>query len=95
MKIVWSEDALRDYHQNIDYLLLSWPVETVQKFINEVDWVLEILKISPKAFPLSDYKSARRAVIRKQITLFYRIEGDVIHLIRFWNTYQNPETINL
>ncbi|MEQ8417878.1 MAG: type II toxin-antitoxin system RelE/ParE family toxin [Imperialibacter sp.] len=92
MKVVWSEDAVNDYHQNIEYLLEERPVRSAANFIEEVDAVIELIKKWPEIYPESDYIGIRRAVIRKQITLFYKLENTAIYLVRFWNTFQNPES---
>ncbi len=95
MKIIWSDDAKLDYDENIEYLLREWSEKSAVNFIEEVESVLELLKINPKLFPKSNYKSIRRAVIRKQITLFYQKKGLSVHLIRFWNTFKDPQSLNL
>ena len=95
MEIIWSGEAAEDYYQNIGYLLESWSEESAINFINEVDSVLEIIKERPEVYLLSGYRSVRKAVIRKQITLFYKVEGTRIYLVRFWNNYQNPESMKL
>ncbi len=92
MEIVWSDNAELDYHENINYLLKKWSEESASNFIEEVDAVLDLIKINPKLYPESDYKSVRRVVIRKQITLFYQVKGSTIYLVRFWNTYKDPES---
>lgn len=95
MTIIWSDEAKSDYENNIQYLLKEWTEESAVNFIEEVNAVLELLKINPKLYPQSNYKSIRRAVIRKQITLFYQEKESSIYLIRFWNTFQNPNSIDL
>ena len=95
MEIIWSGEAAEDYHQNIGYLLESWSEKSAMNFINEVDSVLEIIKERPEVYPLSGYRSVRKAVIRKQITLFYKLEGTRVYLVRFWNNYQDPESMKL
>ncbi|RUA38532.1 MAG: type II toxin-antitoxin system RelE/ParE family toxin [Bacteroidetes bacterium] len=74
----------------MDYLIREWSEESAINFIDEVELVLDLLKINPKLYPKSDYKSIRRAVVLKQITLFYQIEKSSIFLVRFWNNYKNP-----
>lgn len=37
MQVAWSENARLDYHENIDYLLKEWSVESASNFIEEVD----------------------------------------------------------
>ena len=95
MQIIWSDDAIEDYRQNIEYLLSRWGEKLASAFIEEVDTVLELLIINPDIYPLVDHHSIRRAVVRKQVALYYKIEGKSIYLVRFWNTYQDPETLEL
>ena len=95
MQIIWTQEAKQDYLENIEYLLEKWTEKSARNFINEVDDVLELLQINPKLFPLSDYKSIRRAVICKQITLFYQLKDSNIYLIRFWNSYQDPDSLEV
>lgn len=95
MQIIWSEEAKQDYLENIEYLLEKRTEKSAINFINEVDAVLELLKINPELFPLSDYKSIRRVVIRKQITLYYMLKGSNIYLIWFWNSYQDPDSLKV
>ena len=95
MEIIWSDDAKLDYDENIEYLLKEWSEESASTFIEEVEAVLELLKTNPKLYPKSNYKSIRRAVIRKQITLFYQDKGSSIYLVRFWNTYKDPQSLKL
>lgn len=95
MEIIWSDESKLDYEENIEYLLKEWSEESAATFIEEVESVFELLRTNPKLYPMSDYKSVRRAVIRKQITLFYQDKGSKIYLVRFWNTYKNPKSLKL
>ncbi|MEQ9229213.1 MAG: type II toxin-antitoxin system RelE/ParE family toxin [Cyclobacteriaceae bacterium] len=95
MKIIWSEEARLDFEQNIHYLVQAWTEESAKNFIQEVEAVIELIRENPKLFPLSDYKNVRRAVIRKQVTLFYKEDDSSIYLVRFWNTYQNPDSLKI
>jgi plasmid stabilization system protein ParE len=94
MSIVWSNEAISDYHQNIDYLLKDWSDQVALEFIEDVESVVELIKNHPELFPLVDYKGVRKAVIRKQITLFFKVQDKTVHLIRFWNNYQDPERLS-
>lgn len=94
MQVIWTEKATNDYLSNIEYLLRKWSQESASNFIDEVDSILELLIVNPDAFPKTDYLEIRKVVIRKQISLFYKIVDDNIYLLRLWNTYQNPESIS-
>ncbi len=92
-KIIWSDDAVTDYHQTIDYLLLNWSENAALTFIEEVEAILDIVKTQPELYPVSAYPEVRRAVVRKQVTLYYTINKKEVLLVRFWNTYQNPDRL--
>lgn len=96
IKIIWSPQAKKDYWQNIDYLLDSWTKKEAAHFIDLVEQSIFLIQKNPKLFQLTDFINVRRAFITPQITLFYRIVNNKkIELIRFWNNYQNPDTLNL
>lgn len=95
MKIIWSDEAITDYHQNIDYLLKEWSGQVALEFIEDVEAVIELIRSHPELYPSTDYQEVRKAVIRKQITLFFKAQHKEIHLIRFWNNYQNPDKLKL
>jgi plasmid stabilization system protein ParE len=93
MQIIWSDEAVADYHQNIDYLEKEWSSQVVIEFIEDVEAAIELIKSHPALYPLTDYQEIRKAVIRKQITLFFKVKDKQVHLIRFWNNYQNPDKL--
>jgi plasmid stabilization system protein ParE len=95
MRVVWTDEALADYYQNIDYLLKEWTDQVALNFIEDVDAVISLIVSHPELFPLTDYHGIRKAVVRKQITLFYKISDNYIQLIRFWNNYQDPSRLTL
>lgn len=95
MQVIWSDEALADYHQNIDFLLREWTEQVAIEFVEDVEIVIELIKRHPELFLPANYKKIRKAIIRKQITLFFQVEDKAIHLIRFWNNYQDPEKLKL
>ena len=93
MKIVWSADAVADYEHNINYLLEAWGTKETQQFIDEVSEMLSTISKMPELFPLSDYRNVRKCVVRKQISILYRVSDKQIELVRIWNNKQNPEKL--
>ena len=89
-KIIWNKVAKSDYFENIDYLLKNWSEKEVQKFIDEVRHIELVLKKGNIDFQETNYREIRRVVLRKQITLFYRIISiSEIEFLRFWNNHQD------
>jgi plasmid stabilization system protein ParE len=95
MKIIWTENASRNYFQILDYLLNRWSEKVANKFIDEVDRKLELLLISHEVFEKVPLTNVQRILINKHITLFYAVDGEKIYLIHFWNNSQNPENLKL
>jgi len=89
----WSEEAKTDYASNILYLLEKWTPKDVQEFVDKADNIIEIITSMPEAFPVSGYMDTRKALVCKQISLYYTINKSKINLVRFWNNMQNPENL--
>ncbi|REL32858.1 type II toxin-antitoxin system RelE/ParE family toxin [Rhodohalobacter sp. SW132] len=95
-QVYWSQKATSDYWKNIDYLLEYWDLKVAHAFIDKTNHTIDLIQKSPEAFPETDYKNIRRAIIVPQITLFYRLNfnDDSIDLLRFWSNFQNPDSIS-
>lgn len=95
-EVHWNTLARSDYYQNIDYLLGKFSEKEAQDFIDEVDDVEYILKQGKVEFQRTDVEDVKRCVICKQISLFYKvIDKRNVELLRFWNNYQDPESLEL
>ena len=70
-RIIWSDEAIQDYHQNIKYLISQWSEESASSFIEEVEATLELIQFKPEIYPMSEYKSVRRSVIKTNYTLLF------------------------
>lgn len=95
-KINWSEKAQLDYWDNIDFLQHKWTLNEVYNFMDEVERVIGLLQKDNLDFKPTNYKNTYQIPIAKQITLYYHInENNNIELLRFFNTYQNPDKLTL
>lgn len=95
LNIIWTDLAIEDTLQNIEYLENKWTEKEVQRLIDKTDEVLEKLSKGNIKFKPTGYENTFQVPIVKQITLFYEKGDDCIILLRFWNTYQNPEKLVL
>ncbi len=93
LNIIWSDDAVDDVLENIDYLEKHWTIKEVDTFSEEIDAVLEKLSIGNLTFKPCGYKNTYEVPIIKQITLYYQIQDNYILLVRFWNNYRNPDNL--
>ena len=93
-RIRWNPTAIIDYNENIDYLLEKWSEKAAQQFIDEVNHIEFILRQGNVDFPNTDFEGVKRLVIRKQITLFYRIiNKNQVEFLRFWNNNKNTHKL--
>lgn len=92
--IEWSEQSVNDFQQILEYLSKSWNSEIAFGFIEITeDNILRISK-NPMLHPLinKDLK-IRKCVVSEQNSLFYKIDGNVIFILRIFDTRQNPDTL--
>jgi plasmid stabilization system protein ParE len=95
IRIIWTDRAKSDYWNNIDYLEREWTIKEVERFANKTDEILEKLTKGNIKFKPTEYENTFQVPIVKQITLFYEKNNNSIVLLRFWNTYQDPEKLVL
>ena len=89
-KIVWTPVAVETYHSLVQYLALEWGDLFKTKFLNEVEWVVDLISQNPEMFKRSTrYKNIRIGYLSKQCSLIYRIKPDEIELLLFWDNRQD------
>ena len=95
-RVKWNHLAKEDYYHTIDYLIEHWSEKEAQAFIDEVYEIIFILQKGNVDFQQTEIPDIRRCVIRKQITLFYKIiDENTIELLRFWNSHQDDQGLHL
>ncbi len=94
-KVVTTEESESTFNQNVDYLLEEWSDKVTDQFVNRVDDVIQKIKQNPFLYPLHNYQdNVRKATVNKRVILYYRIvDGSVIELLTFWNSYRNPDDL--
>lgn len=94
-KIVWTPVAVETYHSLVQYLALEWGDLSKTKFLNEVEWVVDLISQNPEMFKRSTrYKNIRIGYLSKQCSLIYRIKPDEIELLVFWDNRQDSKKLN-
>ncbi len=90
-KITWTPEAEKTFESVIDYLQQYWSEWEIKNFIERADSVTEQITRHPLSYRSSGKEDVREALITKQSLLLYRVSGDVIYLLYFWDTRKNPE----
>lgn len=73
-KIIWSEEAIKTFEANLNYLEEFWNENVIRNFVNETNTTLNLISKTPFLIKASENSSLiRKALIVKQISLYYRI----------------------
>ena len=90
-KIFWTDHALSELKQTIEYLENNWTKRELRIFSAKLDHTIELISKSPEIFPSSlEIKGVRKAVVEKYNTLYYRINNENIEIISLFSNRQNP-----
>ena len=92
-EIIWSPEAIAAFSDIIAYLRETWSEKEVEQFADRVDEKLDVLKSHPELGGIKNKKlNIRKTVIHKKVILIYKYKPSKkeIHLLRFWNTLQDP-----
>jgi len=95
MEVVWTDDAEADLIENLNYLIKEWSEKSASNLIKEIDAVIEMIQINTELYTLTEIPSVRKAVIRKQISLYFKIDGSKLYVLRIWNNYKNPDFLRV
>ena len=90
-EIVFSKRANETFDLIQLKLLERWGTASVIKFEQRTMLVLEAISNSPFMYQSIEIDSeVRKAIIHKNCSLFYRINGQKIVLLFFWDKRQDP-----
>jgi plasmid stabilization system protein ParE len=75
-KIIWSDEAIENFNNTIQYLYKMWTEKEVAKFVKDVNKGIHHIQFFPHAYPhtIQD-ASIRRYVMSKIHTIFYCIDS--------------------
>ena len=91
-KIIWTDHALSELKQIIDYLEKNWTEKELKNFANELDHTIELISKNPTLFQVSKIKpGVRKAVILKYNSLYYRTQISAVEIISLFSNRQNPK----
>ncbi|TDN87665.1 hypothetical protein DET49_111113 [Salegentibacter sp. 24] len=64
-KILWTDHALSELKNTIQYLEENWSERELENFSQELDHTIELISKNPELFQVSKKKNVRRAVVAK------------------------------
>lgn len=91
-KIIWTDEALTNLADIIDYLEHRWTDREIRNFARLLNRQINAIQLNPELFPTSQTsKRLRKSVLSKQTTIYYRIDNDEIRIVTLFDNRQNPK----
>ena len=92
--VIWSEEAVRNLDEILDYLVSRWTQREVNNFKTKLSRQLNLIAQNPNLFPVSGIQPRlRKAVLSRQTTIFYEFNKDSVFIVYLFNTAKNPDKI--
>lgn len=93
-KLYWSEEAISNLEEILNYLNSEWTSKEVNKFKSKLSKQLELITQNPLLFPVSQYNPVlRKAVLSRQTTVFYEIKDNIVYLAYLFVNRKNISRI--
>jgi plasmid stabilization system protein ParE len=92
LRILWSKRADKKFDNILDYLSTEWGEKVTGSFVKKVYDFLDILVEFPEIGSLENAeREIRGFVIVRQITIFYKVSGNKIILLNFFDNRQGSK----
>ena len=96
MKIFWQPFANEGKRQIANYIRRQFGLNSKKIFMEKVDETARMLMSNPYIGAIDSYYSDRTFTYRSIIVnglnkMVYRIDGDTIYIVDFWDTRREPQ----
>ena len=93
-KIFWTEEAIQNLEEIIDYLKNKWTQREVGNFKLKLSKQIDLISNNPGMFPISTFQPRlRKAVLSRQTSIFYEIKDNVIYLAYIFVNHKNVDRL--
>jgi len=93
-KIFWTEEAISNLEEIIEYLYTRWTKREVDNFKAKLSKQIDLISTNPKLFPVSTFQHRlRKAVLSKQTSIFYEVKNDTIYLVYIFVNYKSTDKL--
>lgn len=95
-RLQWSDQALADLKNIINYLTENWTQREIQNFARRLDKRLNLIVANPELFPkTSRRKHVRKSVLTKHTVIYYENRDRVVTIVTLFDPRQNPKKLRL
>jgi len=95
-KLKWSDRALADLKNIIEYLTENWNQKEIKNFARKLDKRLDIISTNPNLFAKTTRrKNVRRSVLTKHTVIYYETTENQVTIVALFDPRQNPKKLRL
>ncbi|OFX22187.1 MAG: hypothetical protein A2033_14535 [Bacteroidetes bacterium GWA2_31_9] len=58
----WSPKAVDSLNKLVDFIEIKWDKKVTNKLLDEIDQIIEIIKLNPKIYPLFSRKKHQKRI---------------------------------
>lgn len=88
MRLIWDDRALGDFRRILDYIGDRNP-EAAYRLNEAVARTLQFMQINPFMYRTGRISPTREAVVHPNYVIIYRVDDDLIRIVRVLHTRQN------
>ncbi len=93
-RAIWSDEALNNLKGIIEYLEKNWTKKEIVKFVYLLEKRISVVVLNPFSFPIVNHsKKIRKAVVSKQVSIFYLPDTSQIYILSLFDNRRNPDRI--
>ena len=93
-KILWTDEAINNLEDILDYLNNRWTQREIDIFKKSLSKQINLIEQNPRLFSLSQFNSRlRKSVLSKQTTIYYEVSGQIIYLAYLFSNLQDIRRI--
>ena len=95
-KLFWSDRALDDLQNILDYLNEKWTQKEIRNFVRRLDKRLELISGNPRLFPKTvKRRNIRRSVLTKHTVIYYEATENSVTIVTLFDPRQHPKKLRL
>lgn len=92
-EVVWSHRAIVELESILEYWhkrnrSYSYP----NKILKASDEAIDLIKVRPKIGIETNHRNVKMRLVLNRFYLVYRIQSNVIEILKFWDCRQAPES---
>lgn len=91
MKVEYSSLAQQDFENIQEYLLHKFGWQVLEKFLDDWDKGIQILRSKIVFFEKYEDTSYRKFLVTKHNYVIYQYQEEVLKIFRIINNFQNPD----